>query len=291
MGLALFPEVQPASKEKIDLLWISFWSHCIWLPKKIWLKIICCELSLWGGIWYLGHELAFALALCHVIWSVCGMLGYSMSLWREMPNWVSDSKCFCSPNNQPHTIYIQHRNTFSLWSYTYSEPTPICCPAPPIGCLYWTPSVGANTTTNASKQKCKSSNASASSMGKHKSSNAGACTLGPSKWQHQNSPSPTLGMDTALTSHIRSVSPTPSPALSSVSSPTSVSESFYSLPPSSSHWIHLNVSKLADIDLWWFFVGITSKDPPALLLPVELPATKSMQPNMEQFPYIHCVLW
>ena len=28
MGLALFPEVQPASKEKNDLLWISFLSHC-----------------------------------------------------------------------------------------------------------------------------------------------------------------------------------------------------------------------------------------------------------------------
>ena len=35
MGLALFSEVQPASKEKSDHLWISFLSHCITCIYKI----------------------------------------------------------------------------------------------------------------------------------------------------------------------------------------------------------------------------------------------------------------
>ena len=147
---------------------------------------------------------------------------------------------------------------------------------------------GANTTTNANQRKRKSSNASASTTGKRKSSIADAC---PSKRQRQNSPNPTLVMDTALKSHIKSVSPTPSPALSSVSLPVSAFQPFCSLPPSSNHPIHPNVSKSTATDLWWFFIGVTSKARPPLLPPVELPAAKRMKPNMEQFPYVRCALW
>ena len=87
------------------------------------------------------------------------------------------------------------------------------------------------------------------------------------------------------------MSPTPSLALSSISLPVSLVELSHSLPLSSNHPIHPNISKLTATDLWWFFVGVTSKDQPPSLPPVELPGVKSLQPNVKQFPNVCCALW
>ena len=190
------------------------------------------------------------------------------------------------------TPFVFNIETPSRFENTHTHnPPPSAVPPLQWGVSTAMLSDGANTTTNANQRKRKSSNAGTSTMGKRKTSIADACTMGPSKRQRQNSPNPTLVVDTALKSHIRSASPTPSPALSSVSLPFSTSESFYSLPPSSNHPIRPNVSKSTATDLWWFFIGVTSNDRPPLLPPVELPAVKSMQPNTEQFPYVRCALW
>ena len=207
-----------------------------------------------------------------------------------------------------------------------STALPLCWDVPPTML-----SEAANTTTNANHRKRKSSNVGASTIGKHKSSNVDASIAGPSKRRRQYSPNPTLVMDIAPKPQVRSrsrspaplsttaacsahlsqlevpiasgnnrqhtpermdsVSPTPSPALSTVSLPISVSDSPYLLPPSSNRPIHPTISSTTATDLWWFFAGVTSKERPPLLPLVELPGVKSLRPNVEQFPYVRCALW